>query len=234
MRDFAPAIGGTPILALVQSATTHSHSTVHSLARLWEYVGYAATSIFTEEAAPLIGGLRSRTGQVHLVTVALSITGGTWSADILLYYLGRWRGEWVHNRWPAVRGLTLKVFSVVRRHPWRSSMAVRFAYGLRFTLPIACGAARVPLLLYVVGSGISAISWAFVFTVVGWGVGETALHVLGHVRRYEPWIMLAIVVGIAVTFLVMRRERVEDEVVEVLATGDEATPPAGAPRRTGY
>lgn len=212
----------------------HTPATTHSLERVWEYMGYAVTSIFTEEAAPIIGGLRSRTGQVHLPTVALSITAGTWSADILLYYLGRWRGEWVRNRWPSVRTLILKVFRIVRRHPWRSSMSVRFAYGLRFTLPIACGAARVPLLLYVVGSGISAISWAFVFTLVGWGVGETALHVLGHIRRYEPWIVLAIVVGLAIAFLVMRRERVEDEVVDVLATGDQEISPARAPQRTGY
>jgi membrane protein DedA with SNARE-associated domain len=195
---------------------------MYSFGHVWEYVVLGVTSIFTEEAAPLIGGLRSYRGPLTFIVVGLSITAGTWSADILLYYLGRWRGDWVTERWPKVRALVSRVLRVVRRHPWRSSIAVRFAYGLRFTLPIACGAARIPLALYVAGSGISAISWSFTFTLVGWGMGETALRILGHVRRYEKWMILAIVVGLVIGFCAVRRRQVQvaDEMVEVLASGD--------------
>jgi membrane protein DedA with SNARE-associated domain len=88
-------------------------------------------------------------GHLELVAVGAWITAGTWLADILLYYLGRWRGDWVRRRWPTLRVFMLRVFKVVRRHPWRCSLAVRWAYGLRLTLPLACGAARMPFWLYV-------------------------------------------------------------------------------------
>jgi membrane protein DedA with SNARE-associated domain len=112
------------------------------------------------------------------------------------------------------------VLKTVRRHPWRSSVAVRWAYGLRLTLPIACGAARIPYWLYAIGSAVSCITWSFVFTLLGWGFGRTTLIVLGHVRRYENYLVAAILIALAVVFWVMRKRHVEREVVEVLASGD--------------
>lgn len=175
-----------------------------------------ATGIVTEEATPLIGGLRARAGHLHLWLVVAWVTGGTWLAELLLYFLGRWRGDWLRRRWSSVRALILRVFRVVRRHPWRSSLAVRWAWGLRLTLPLACGAARVPLWLYFIGSGISALTWAVVFTFLGWGVGETALRLLGHLRKYEQGIGLGIVLATLVLLVLLRRRHVEDEVVHVI------------------
>lgn len=116
----------------------------------------------------------------------------------------------------------LRTLKIVRRHPWRASLAVRWAYGLRLTVPIACGAARVSLPIYLVGSAISAITWSFVFTLLGWGFGRTTLIVLGHVRRYENYLVGSIVLAVAITFWVMRKRHVEEEVVEVLSSGDTA------------
>ena len=97
---------------------------------------------------------------------------------------------------------------------------MRWAYGLRLTLPIACGAARVPLGIYLIGSAVSCLTWSYIFTLLGWGFGRTALIVLGHVRRYENFLIAAIVIALGVTFWVMRKRHVEDEVVEVLSSGD--------------
>lgn len=155
-------------------------------------------------------------GHLSLFAVGAWVTAGTWTAHVLLYFLGRWRGDWVRQRWPKLRVFMLRVFRVVRRHPWRCSLAVRFAFGLRLTLPIACGAARVPLWLYVVGSGISAIAWSYLFTVVGWGFGEASLRILGHMRSYEAKIAFSLVIIVILALYFMRRRRVQDEVVDAL------------------
>jgi membrane protein DedA with SNARE-associated domain len=105
-------------------------------------------------------------------------------------------------------------------------MAVRWAYGLRLILPIACGAGRVPILLFVIGSAISAVTWGFLFTLLGWGFGHSTLLVLNHVRRYEKYLVLLILLGSLIGLLIMRKRHVEDTSLEVLATGD---PDAGEP-----
>jgi membrane protein DedA with SNARE-associated domain len=186
----------------------------------WWYLWLAILSIVTEEAAPIAGGLREHAHPLRERAGACSISFGTWSADMLLYYLGRWRGHWVRHRWPRVREFMLRALKVVRRHPWRSSVAVRFAYGLRFTLPIACGAARVPLPIYALGAAVSAVTWSFLATGVGWAFGKTAKAVLGHVKHYEWYFFAVILLGVLFVLRAMQRRHVEDEVVEVLAAGD--------------
>jgi membrane protein DedA with SNARE-associated domain len=193
---------------------------LNELERLWAYITLGTTGIITEEAAALVGGLMAHNGHLSLPAVIAWMTAGTWVADILLYYLGRWRGHWLRAKWPKLRTFMLQIFRVVRRHPWRASLAVRFAYGLRLTLPLACGAARIPVWLYVIGSGISAVTWATLFTLVGWGFGEASLRVLGHVRRYEIHIALLLVLAVILALVLMRRRHVEQEVVHALASGD--------------
>lgn len=187
---------------------------------MWAYITLAVTGIITEEATPLIGGLAAHDRRLRFAPVWLWVAGGTWVADLGLYYVGRWRGHWARKRWPRLRTVMLGAFRIVRRHPWRSSLAVRWAYGLRLTLPIACGAGRVPLPVYLIGSTISCITWSFTFTLLGWGFGRTTLIVLGHVRRYENYLVAAIIIGLAIVFWIMRKRHVEDEVVVVLAAGD--------------
>lgn len=218
-------MSGTTFDALLQAAVQHQQA-LAALRRLWAYVTLGATGIITEEATPLIGGLAAHDRYLRITMVVFSVALGTWIADLGLYYVGRWRGRWARRRWPRLRTWMVRTFKIVRRHPWRVSIAVRWAYGLRLTLPIACGAARVPLPIYLIGSAISAVTWAAVFTLLGWAFGRTTLIMLGHVRRYENYLVGLIVLILAIVFYIMRERHVEDEVVEVLSSGDTAEMPA--------
>lgn len=214
---------------LLQRVSQYVEPVLGFWGQLWAYVTLGATSIVTEEAAPLLGGIAAQQGHLGLVRVALAITLGTWAAHIALYYFGRWRGKWVRVRWPRAGRYLTRALRFVRRHPWRSSIAVRYAYGLRLTLPMACGAARVPLLTYVIGSGISAITWSSLFTVLGWAFGRTAVQVLRHVRRFEDVILLAGVgvVGVLLFFLTRRSQTTAD--TDDRLPDPALTPPYGTP-----
>jgi len=220
------------MIALLQAAATYPEAATF-LSRLWAYLTLGATGIITEEATPLIGGLAAHDHRLHFNLVALWVAGGTWLADLGLYYTGRWRGKWARRRWPRLRVFILRAFKIVRRHPWRSALAVRWAYGLRLTLPIACGAARVPIAIYLVGAAVSALTWSYFFTLLGWAFGRTTLLIVGHVRRYESFLIASIVLALVVVFWLMRKKHVEDEVVEVLAAGDvEPAPKVSVPDDT--
>ena len=189
--------------------------------RIWWYISLAATGIVTEEATPLIGGLAAHDGHLLLVEAGMAVTVGIWGAGLLLYWIGRWRGGWVRQRFPSTRPMMLRALKVVRRHPWRSSLAVRFAYGLRLVLPLACGAARVPIVIYLIATAISSAVWSFLFTILGWAFGEGILLVMSHVKRYEWYLVILILIGAGVGFWYARRRHVEEKSLEVLATGDE-------------
>jgi membrane protein DedA with SNARE-associated domain len=196
-------------------AAIASHSLLSKLSHLWAYVTLGATSIFTEEAAPVVAGFAAHQGHLHPGRAALACAVGSWVADVVLYGLGRWRAVRVARRWPKVMVHMERLLGAVRRHPWRASLAVRFAYGARLLLPITCGAARIPLGRYAVASATSAWVWSSLFTAVGWVFGQTAVVMIHHVRRHEDKIAVALIALVAIVVLIVtiRNEaRVPDEI----------------------
>src|SRR5262245_33443217 len=152
------------------------------LLRLWAYVSLGALAFLAEEAAPLFGGVQAYDRNLHLSAVILAVALGTWSTGLGLYAIGRWQSHSVRKRWPRLRPLVLQAAAIVRRHPWRASLGVRFAFGLRIPLPIACGVARVPWWLYMSATAISCFVWASIFTVTGFWLAQTAEEMVGEVR----------------------------------------------------
>lgn len=181
--------------------------------RLWKYTALGATSIVGEEANPILGGIAVRHGGAGLFGVIVAVMLGTWVASILLYFIGRWRIDWVRARWPDKRRLLTGALMIVRRNPWRASLAVRFAWGLRLPLPIACGAARVPFTLYVIGTGISSLVWGVTFTLLGFALGRTALRALMFTQRLDVRLAIVAAVLTAVLGFMVRRRRANARVV---------------------
>jgi membrane protein DedA with SNARE-associated domain len=188
--------------------------------RLWKYTALGATSIVFEEANPILGGIAARHGRADLLAVISAVAIGTWIASLARYFVGRWRIDWVRSRWPDKRRLLTGALTVVRRHPWRAALAIRFAYGLRLPLPIACGAARLPIGLYFIASGVSCWVWAGAFGYLGFTAGGTALAALHFAHRLEVRLGLVAVILAAVLFFIARRRRIGERTARVLA-GEE-------------
>jgi membrane protein DedA with SNARE-associated domain len=189
------------------------------LERLWKYAALGATSIVLEEANPILGGIAVRHGRAGLFGVIVAVALGTWLASLALYFVGYWRIDWVRARFPDKRRLLTGALTIVRRHPWRSSLAIRFAYGLRLPLPIACGAARLPFSLYLVASGISCWTWAIAFGYLGYAAGGAALRLLDFVTRLDVRLGLLAVILTVVLFFLMRRRRIAERTARVLGGG---------------
>ena len=180
-----------------------SHTLLSHLAEVWAYVTLGASGILTEEAAPLVGGFAAHEGHLGFVRVVLACAIGVWAAGVGLYALGRWRGKWVRKRFRRVGRYVTRLLVFVRRRPWRSTFAVRFAFGARIVLPIACGAARLRIAVFLIGSAIASLVWAVLFVTLGWLFGETALLIIGHIRRYEDVIAGLLVAGVVVVAVIL-------------------------------
>ena len=187
------------------------------LERLWKYTALGASSIVFEEANPIVGGIAARHGRAGMLGVVVAVALGTWVASIALYYVGRWRIDWVRARWPEKHRLLDGALAIVERHPWRASLAVRFAYGLRLPLPIACGAARLPIGLYTIASGISCWLWAIVFAYLGLAFGGAAIAVLRFTHRLDARLGLLALILFSVLFFIMRRRFMAERTARILS-----------------
>jgi membrane protein DedA with SNARE-associated domain len=222
---------------LVQAAEAASSSgdSGSPIQRMWQYVVLGATSIILEEANPIFGGIAARGGRLGLTAVIIAVAVGTWIPSIGLYYLGRRRIDWVRRRFPSKERMLDAALALVQRNPWRSSLAVRFAYGLRIPLPVACGAAPVSFPVYVIASGISCWVWSAVFVYLGWKAGTAALALLGFTTRWEVRLGFLAIVLVAAIFLLRRRRRIAQRTADVLSGHEVSVYEASelrAPRRS--
>ena len=180
------------------------------LARLeafWAYVTLGASAILTEELAPLVGGFAAEQGHLGFVRAVIATAVGVWVGTALLYFAGRWRAAWVRLQLRRSPPVVKKLLRAMRWNPWRSTILARFIFGGRIAVPLACGAARVPIWIFLTGSAIAAAAWAVLFTALGWFFGESAVLVIGHVRRYEDELaMLLVAIGLAAFFWLRRRQ----------------------------
>ena len=175
----------------------------------WTYTVLGASAILAEELAPIFAGIAVHEGELRASPVFWSITIGGWIATTLLYVLGRFKWEAIRRRFPRTRAMGTVALRVVRNHPAKASFFVRFAFGLRIVLPLASGAARVPLFIYLPVSFVGSAAWTAVFVALGYVAGEAAVTAIGHLGRVGQLIG-AIVVTIALfAFLRWQRERRE-------------------------
>jgi membrane protein DedA with SNARE-associated domain len=202
----------------VESDTLLSH-----FAEAWAYITLGASAILTEEAAAILGGFAAHEGHLGFVRVVLACALGTWLPAVCLYALGRWRGRWVRKRFPGVRRYLTPLLVYVRRSPWQSVFAVRFAFGIRIVLPVACGAARLRMPIYLIGTAVAAVLWASTFVFAGWLFGQSAVLIMGHLRRYEDAAAALILVAVLLVFLIIVRRRRARRIAQALKASEDPT-----------
>jgi len=177
------------------------------------YLTLAVTVIFQEEAAPIAGALAAHHGHGELGLVILACTAGTYIGDLTLYLIGRRTRSLIQR--PRFRA----ALAFIQRHPRAAPFAVRFAYGLRFTLPVTCGAAGVPFATYALWVGVSAALWATLFGLVGWGMGEVALRLFHDAQHHELPVIGVVLLVWLVVFLTVHLKGRHDDVDERAAAG---------------
>lgn len=175
----------------------------------WTYIVLGASAIITEELAPLFGGIAVHEGELRPVPLLVGITVGGWGATALLYAVGRLKWDAIRRRFPSTRATGTVALRVVRRNPMAASFLVRFAFGLRIVLPMACGAARVPLLVYLPVSLLGSAAWTAVFTAVGYVAGEAAVQAISHLGKVGKIVGAVVILIVVLGFLRWQRRRRE-------------------------
>jgi membrane protein DedA with SNARE-associated domain len=164
------------------------------------YAAMIVAAAFQEEFAPLAGALAAHHGHGEIWLVGAACAVGSWLHGVALWSVGR------HGRAMLQRPGLARPLALVQKHQVPTLIGIRFAYGLRLTLPLVCGAAGVRFAPFALWTALSSASWAALFTTLGWFVGEFAVGQLRHFHRYE--IRAGVVLlALGAIFWVWRRRR---------------------------
>ncbi len=186
------------------------------------YWALAFSVMITEELSPILAGIAANEGELELVRAIVALTLGGWVMTSLLYAVGRLKWESIRRRWPRVRATGTVALRVVARNPVTASLFVRFAFGLRVVLPMACGAARVPLAIFLPATLLGSAAWSGVFTLIGYAAGEAAVRMMGRLGRTGELIGALLVCGLLLAFLRWNRRRTERKLAKRHAAAKRA------------
>jgi membrane protein DedA with SNARE-associated domain len=206
LLSVAPAI--IVAIAAVRGSFADKLDFVQALSdSFWTYALLGLSAIVFEELTPIFGGIAAHEGELKVASVIIGITLGGWICTSLLYVAGRLKWEWIRKRFPRFRAAGTVALRVVGRNPLTASFFVRFLFGLRVVLPLACGAARVPLPTFLIASLVGSLVWSALFTLIGYGAGEAAVQTVGHLGRAGEIIGAVAVTGAVFAFVRWNNQR---------------------------
>ena len=121
-------------------------------------------------AVGVLIGMGELSGPYAVACAAL----GAFCGDGVSYWVGwRWgdrlRGLWPFSRYPQLLDRGELLF---RRNAFKSILVARYVGAIRPFVPAIAGMAKMPFLRYAQASGIASLSWAVLFLLPGWALGQ--------------------------------------------------------------
>jgi membrane protein DedA with SNARE-associated domain len=127
---------------------------------------------------------------INLVVVVAFL--GSYAGDQLWYFLGRKHGRKLLARKPRWQLLGDKALEHIRKHPDIWVLSFRFVYGLRTVMPVAIGLSGYPPGRYLLLNGLGAGVWAAALGAAAYHFGALLEGLLGNVKKYELWVLGAL------------------------------------------
>lgn len=168
------------------------------------YTAILLGSILEGETTVVLAGFAAHQGYAPWWAVTLLSASINFGWDQAYYALGRWRGEQVLARWPRLRSGVTRVEPLLRRHRRGMIFGVRFMYGLRTAGPLAIGLVRVPWSDFLLFNALGALTWAAMFSALGYLFGQAITVVIGDLLRYEMHAVVVILCSGVAWFVVHR------------------------------
>ena len=159
-----------------------------NLPALIETYGYWAVlggTLLEGETVLLLAGFAAHRGYLDLPSVIGIAIAGSFLGDQAFFFLGRYQGLKLLNRFPKYAERVGVAQAKLARYHTPLILAVRFLYGLRTVLPFAIGMSSISTSRFQVLNFGGAVLWSVTITTGGYLFGHIIERALGDLRLYE-------------------------------------------------
>ncbi|HEY8069937.1 MAG TPA: DedA family protein [Burkholderiales bacterium] len=181
-----------------------------NLPELIHTYGYWAVlggTLLEGESVLLLAGFAAHRGHLELADViGVAVVGG-FVGDQVFFFLGRYKGQKVLERFPKYAAPAARAKELLGRYHIPLILSMRFLYGLRAALPFALGTGDIPVLRFQVLNLVGAILWSATIASAGYLFGHAVEYVLGDLKRYEEILFAVLAAGGFLYWLYTRRRR---------------------------
>jgi len=182
---------------------------LQNLVEQYGYWAVAAGCVVEGEITILLGAAAVHGGLLKLAWVMLAAFTGTMLSDIASYLIGRHFGQAAlarrSRRWRARARLTERLLA---RYGAPAIVGYRFIFGMRTVASLVFGTLNVSPARFLLLSGLGAVLWTLLFSVLGLLLATTIDEVIEHVQHAEIVLLgMLLVVVLMVAVVVFWRRR---------------------------
>jgi membrane protein DedA with SNARE-associated domain len=154
------------------------------------------------EAVLLLAGFLAFQGYLDIVGVICTAWAGSFLGDQTFFYLGRFKGRVLLKRFHSIAKKFREALKLIEKYGNFVAFISRFTYGFRIVLPIILGITNLAPRTFLWINLASALSWAVLFSLLGYLFGKSASLVLDNVSNYEHYLVLALLGFICIAWCV--------------------------------
>lgn len=158
------------------------------------YIAIFLGTLFEGETILFAAGFAVHRGLLDWPRVVLVAIAGATLGDLLSFLLGRWKGEALIERFPALMLHKPRIHDLLARYDAIFILIVRFLYGLRIAGPLILGTSRVPLLRFALLDLVGAVLWAVLVSGAGYAFGFALSSLIADLKKVEAIVFVGILV----------------------------------------
>jgi membrane protein DedA with SNARE-associated domain len=171
-------------------------------------IGVIVGSAFEGDFTLLLGGVVAHLGIFAFPLAVAAGAIGSLLGDTAWYALGRIRGpRFREGKLYRRVGPTIERLAN-RMGPWEL-LAARFVYGTKAASMVFWGLQGLSLPRFLLIDALGCVLGSLVFTSLGYLVSGSATVLMGHVQRFELWLLGAFIVGIIIVIVIDRTAKHE-------------------------
>jgi membrane protein DedA with SNARE-associated domain len=165
-------------------------------------------SAFEGDFTLILSGVVTHLGIFPFASAVAAGAVGSFIGDSAWYALGRLRGPRfrtgkLYGRvGPTIERLAKKM------GPWEL-VAARFVYGTKAASMVFWGLHGLSLPRFILIDALGCVLGSLVFTSLGYLVSGSATALMGHVKRFELWLLGAFLVGVIIVVVIDRTAKHE-------------------------
>lgn len=176
------------VLASVLREMFHGHSWVAEMVSSYGYLFLFVGTFLEGESVVLAGGFAAYHKLLSLPVVYLVCFIGSFLGDQFWFYIGRWKGGRVLDRFPKFKGNFAKVRRWMGRGEDLAVVASRFIPGTRMATPLLLASGGYSAWRFAMFNAIGAAVWSLSLASLGWYIAKAAGSV-GIQRKFQLYIL---------------------------------------------
>ena len=184
---------------------------VHTLIAAYGYYAIAIGVAVEGKAIAFIGGIVAHHGDLSLPLVIIASVIGTFAANQILFYLGRWftnrKKEHKKASKPKNKDRIEKIKKLFYRSPFMVILLFRFFPGFRIIAPIVIGMLKFGRIKYLIYDIVCVVFTSTLLVWLGHSFGKLIEKAITGTKEYDLWIALAIGIIAVIATLIRKYKR---------------------------